>query len=126
MAKYDGYILVTPCYNEGPPGGVKNAIDYLYNDIKSKPWMIVSYGVTGGRNAAESLATSLKTIGCEVVDTRPALSFARTEPLFMGMSADLVSAAQGKIGDASLAQWAGMKEEILKGFEEVKALLVRE
>jgi NAD(P)H-dependent FMN reductase len=48
MAKYDGYILVTPEYNSGPPGSVKNAFDYLYHELQQKPIMIVSYGRIGG------------------------------------------------------------------------------
>lgn len=37
IAGFDAYILVTACYNAGPPGGIKNAVDYLLNEIKGKP-----------------------------------------------------------------------------------------
>jgi len=125
IAKYDAYILVTACYNAGAPGGVKNAIDYLYNEVKTKPWMIISYGTFGGVPAAEALTQNLESMGCVVVNTKPALFFARVEPVVMGMSADLMSAAQGKVGEASLAAWGEKKDEILKGFEEVKTLLIK-
>ena len=41
VAEFDGYVLVTACYNAGPPGGIKNALDYLFNEIKGKPCMIM-------------------------------------------------------------------------------------
>src|SRR5688572_10301574 len=30
VAEFDGYVFVTPEYNHGPPGALKNALDYLY------------------------------------------------------------------------------------------------
>ncbi len=30
VASFDGYVLVTPEYNHGPPAALKNALDYLY------------------------------------------------------------------------------------------------
>lgn len=87
--------------------------------------MIVAYGIYGGSPAAESLAASLESVGCVVVDSKPALSFARNEPMTMGMGADSIAASQGNLGEASLAEWAEQSEEILKGLEEVKELLVK-
>jgi NAD(P)H-dependent FMN reductase len=53
---YDGYILVSPEYNHGMPGGVKNAIDFLYNEWIGKPALIVTYGIFGGLKSSEQLA----------------------------------------------------------------------
>jgi NAD(P)H-dependent FMN reductase len=57
-------------YHGGSPGGVKNAIDYLYSKIKGKSWLIISYGVIEGGNASDNLKTSLETMYTHVVETR--------------------------------------------------------
>jgi len=38
-------IFVTPEYNAGIPGGLKNALNYIYNEWLNKPAPIISYGV---------------------------------------------------------------------------------
>jgi len=125
MAKYDGYILVTAEYNGGPPGGVKNALDYLYNEIKGKPWLIISYGVQGGLKSSASLKGSLQTVFAHVVETSPALPFStKGEPVF-GLPYDLSLTWRGELGESSLSEWKGKRGEIVKGFEELKEYLVK-
>ena len=36
IASFDAYIFVTPEYNHGIPGALKNAIDYLYAEWNNK------------------------------------------------------------------------------------------
>jgi multimeric flavodoxin WrbA len=48
---------VTPEYNHGVPGVLKNAIDYLYAEWANKGVGFVSYGVAGGARAVEHLRT---------------------------------------------------------------------
>ncbi|KAH8672509.1 NADPH-dependent FMN reductase [Tricladium varicosporioides] len=126
IAKYDGYVLVTACYNAGPPGAIKNAIDYLYNEIKGKPFLIISYGVEGGVAASESLAKSLLSMFVHVIPTKPSLHFSPKEPNAMGLSRDLQLTWEGKLGENSLADWEGKKGEIVKGFGELKEFLDKE
>jgi NAD(P)H-dependent FMN reductase len=73
IAKYDGYVLVTANYNGGPPGAIKNAIDYLYNEWKGKPILIISYGIQGGTTASDALKTSFEVQQLKVAETRPML-----------------------------------------------------
>jgi NAD(P)H-dependent FMN reductase len=51
----DAFIIVTPEYNHGPPGVLKNALDYLYYEWNNKPVGFVSYGSVGGARAVEQL-----------------------------------------------------------------------
>ncbi len=51
----DGIIFVTPEYNHGIPGALKNAIDLIDNQIVHKPVAIVSHGVMGGARSNEQL-----------------------------------------------------------------------
>ncbi|CAM3626762.1 NADPH-dependent FMN reductase [Occultella aeris] len=55
IASYDGYVFVTPEYNHGVPGPLKNAVDYLYTEWNHKAAGFVSYGVNGGVRAVEQL-----------------------------------------------------------------------
>jgi NAD(P)H-dependent FMN reductase len=42
----DGYVIVTPEYNHGYPGQLKNAIDHVHLGWWYKPVAFVSYGAT--------------------------------------------------------------------------------
>ena len=55
IASFDGFVIVTPEYNHGTSGVLKNAIDYLYAEWNNKAVGFVSYGATGGARAAEHL-----------------------------------------------------------------------
>jgi NAD(P)H-dependent FMN reductase len=60
----DAFVFVTPEYNFGMPGSLKNAIDFLHNEWKYKPVGFVSYGgVSAGTRAvqmAKQVVTTLK------------------------------------------------------------------
>jgi NAD(P)H-dependent FMN reductase len=55
VASFDGYVFVTPEYNHGPSGALKNAIDYLYREWNNKAAGFVGYGSAGGTRAVEQL-----------------------------------------------------------------------
>jgi NAD(P)H-dependent FMN reductase len=55
IASFDGFVMVTPEYNHGTSGVLKNAIDYLYAEWNNKAVGFVSYGSVGGARAAEHL-----------------------------------------------------------------------
>ncbi|RYE50214.1 MAG: NADPH-dependent oxidoreductase, partial [Rhizobiaceae bacterium] len=42
----DGYILICPEYNHGPPAVLKNALDFVYAEWNRKPVAFVGYGGT--------------------------------------------------------------------------------
>ncbi len=51
----DAFIIVTPEYNHGTSGVLKNALDYIYAEWNNKPVGFVSYGSVGGARAVEQL-----------------------------------------------------------------------
>jgi NAD(P)H-dependent FMN reductase len=55
IASFDGFVVVTPEYNHGIPGTLKNAIDFLYAEWNNKAVGFVSYGGVGGVRAVEQL-----------------------------------------------------------------------
>ena len=46
---FDVYVFVTPEYNHGTSGALKNAIDYLYREWNNKAAGFVGYGGAGAR-----------------------------------------------------------------------------
>lgn len=55
VASFDAYVFVTPEYNHGPSGALKNAIDFLYREWNNKSAGFVGYGSAGGTRAVEQL-----------------------------------------------------------------------
>src|SRR3954447_20085763 len=55
IGSFDAYVFVTPEYNHGISGALKNAIDYLYREWNNKAAGFVSYGSAGGVRAVEHL-----------------------------------------------------------------------
>jgi len=51
----DGFIVVTPEYNFGPPAVLKNAIDWVYPEWNRKAVTFVSYGGAGGARSVQQL-----------------------------------------------------------------------
>lgn len=55
MAQYDAFIFVTPEYNRGIPGALKNAIDSLGVELQGKSAGFVSYGYDGAIRVVDQL-----------------------------------------------------------------------
>src|SRR5256712_8491354 len=59
IASLDAFVFVSPEYNHGIPGVLKNAIDFLFAEWNHKAAGFVSYGGAGGARAAEQLRLAL-------------------------------------------------------------------
>ena len=68
IASFDAYVFVTPEYNHGPSGALKNAIDYLYREWNNKAAGFVGYGSAGGTRAVEQLRLVMGEL--QVADVR--------------------------------------------------------
>ena len=68
IAPFDGYIFVTPEYNHGTSGALKNAIDYLYGEWNNKAAGFVSYGSACGARAVEQLRLVMAEL--QIADVR--------------------------------------------------------
>lgn len=55
IASFDAFVFVTPEYNHGIPGALKNAIDFLHAEWNNKAAACVGYGSAGGARAIEHL-----------------------------------------------------------------------
>jgi len=64
----DGFIFVTPEYNQGYSPALKNAVDYLYSEWKDKPAALVGYGADGAAKAIRQLRQVLAFVGLKLQD----------------------------------------------------------
>jgi NAD(P)H-dependent FMN reductase len=70
---FDAFVFVTPEYNHGIPGALKNAIDYLYKEWNNKAAGFVSYGGGAlGTRAVEQLRLVMAEL--QVADVRAQVS----------------------------------------------------
>lgn len=67
----DAFVVVTPEYNHGTSGVLKNALDWVYQEWNNKPVAFVSYGSVGGARAVEHLR--LVAIELQMVPIRNAV-----------------------------------------------------
>ncbi len=74
IEQFDGYVFVSPEYNHGTSGALKNALDYLYPEWNDKAAGFVAYGVAGGVRAVEHLRLVLAELQVATVRNQVALS----------------------------------------------------
>ncbi|WP_437287204.1 NADPH-dependent FMN reductase [Sorangium sp. So ce406] len=65
---FDAFVFVTPEYNHGTSGALKNALDYLYKEWNNKAASFVSYGSAGGARAVEQLRLVMAEL--QIADVR--------------------------------------------------------
>jgi NAD(P)H-dependent FMN reductase len=71
---FDAFVFVTPEYNHGIPGALKNAIDFLYGEWNNKAAGFVAYGSAGGTRAVEQLRLVMGELQVADVRAQVALS----------------------------------------------------
>lgn len=107
----DAIVVVTPQYNRSFPAPIKNAVDYLFAEWDSKPIAIVSYGWTGGSDAAADLTKVLGHVKADVVgstglvfatDLTPEGALTPTDPRGAELSG-LLDTLSSRIGDRETA-----------------------
>ena len=76
IAGFDAFVFVTPEYNHGTSGALKNAIDFLYREWNDKAAGFVAYGSAGGVRAVEQLRLTMGELKVADVRAQVALSLA--------------------------------------------------
>ena len=82
IGEKDGFIVITPEYNHGPPAVLKNALDYVYREWNKKPITFISYapGMGSGIRSVEQLR--LNSIELQMAPLREALHISRVLKTF--------------------------------------------
>ena len=68
IESFDAFVFVTPEYNHGTSGALKNAIDFLYKEWNNKAAGFVSYGSASGVRAVEHLRLIMAEL--QIADVR--------------------------------------------------------
>jgi NAD(P)H-dependent FMN reductase len=125
IASFDAYVFVTPEYNHGTSGALKNAIDFLYHEWVNKAAGFVSYGGAGGARAVEQLRLVMAEVQIATVRNQVLLSMFTD---FENFSVFKPSSHHEKSVDAMLDQviaWGGalrtLREKQTEGAEESTA-----
>src|SRR5881628_700106 len=74
IASMDAFVFVSPEYNHGIPGALKNAIDFLFAEWSHKAAGFVSYGGASGARAVEHLRLVLAEVHVATVRAQLLLS----------------------------------------------------
>ncbi|WP_393062980.1 NADPH-dependent FMN reductase [Streptomyces sp. LN549] len=74
--RLDGFVFVTPEYNNQLPGALKNAIDFVCAGWADKAAGIVSYGAAGGTGSATQLRQLCGLLGLADVPAQVSLHLA--------------------------------------------------
>ncbi len=74
IASFDAFVIVSPEYNHGPSGALKNAIDFVYGEWNNKAAGFVSYGSAGGARAVEQLRLVMAELQVATVRAQVMLS----------------------------------------------------
>jgi NAD(P)H-dependent FMN reductase len=101
----DAFVIVTPEYNHGTSGVLKNALDWVYPEWNNKPVAFVSYGGVGGARAVEQLR--LNAIELQMAPIREAVHIPGEQyfPVIMGKAdADALFSATSEKARGMIAQ----------------------
>src|SRR5437773_11413268 len=74
IGSFDGYVFVTPEYNHGISGALKNTIDFLFREWNNKAAGFVSYGGAGAARPVEQLRLVLAQVQTATVRNPVSLS----------------------------------------------------
>lgn len=70
MDQADGFVLVTPEYNYGIPGTLKNLLDHLFDEWNRKPFgFVTTGGIAGGVRAQDQLRQVISGVRAVTVPT---------------------------------------------------------
>ncbi|MCI4352795.1 MAG: NAD(P)H-dependent oxidoreductase [Thermoplasmata archaeon] len=70
MALADGFVLVTPEYNFGIPGTLKNLLDHLFDEWNRKPFgFVTTGGMVGGVRAQDQLRQVISGVRAVTIPT---------------------------------------------------------
>jgi len=110
----DAFVVVSPEYNHGFPGALKNAFDWLFPEFNNKPVGLVgvSNGATGGARVIEQLR--LLAGNFAMYDIRETVMVKKAQDVF-GADGTLVDASYEK-------QFDGLLASLYKAAEAMKQL----
>jgi NAD(P)H-dependent FMN reductase len=112
IARFDGFVFVTPEYNHSTSGALKNAIDFLYAEWNNKAAGFVSYGSAGGTRAVEHLRLVMAEL--QVADVRAQVA--------LSLITDFVNYSEFAPNEYHVAEVAVMLDQVVAWSEALEPL----
>jgi len=118
IAEADGLLVVTPEYNHGIPGPLKNALDWASRPrdssaLRDKPVLVVSSspGMAGGMRAHAQLVDMLRAVRARIPPGRKVIISNVHEKIVDGWLTDEIAleSAMDAIDDLAEAIWLGKR-----------------
>jgi NAD(P)H-dependent FMN reductase len=107
IASFDGYVFVTPEYNHGMSGALKNAIDFLFQEWNNKAAGFIGYGGMMGARAVEQLRMVMAAVQVATVLPQVGLSlFADFEKFSVFKPTEMQAKSLATLLDQVVA-WSG-------------------
>ena len=126
IGSFDGYVFVTPEYNHGISGALKNTIDFLFREWNDNAAGFVSYGGAGGARAVEQLRLVLAEVQIATVRNQVLLSlFTDFENFSVFKPAPLHEKSVNAVFDQIIAWGGALKALRRKQVENLKLFLSR-
>jgi NAD(P)H-dependent FMN reductase len=114
VASFDGYVFVTPEYNHGTSGALKNAIDFLHREWADKAAGFIGYGASMAARAIEHLRLVMASLQVATVRPQVGLSlFTDFEHLTVFKPADMQEQSLNVLLDHVIA-WSGALKTLRK------------
>lgn len=120
MKRHSAYLIVSPQYNHGYPAVLKNALDYLWYELKGKPVALVTYGGHGGSQSNKQLRQILGAMPFSLVEKSVELTFPKdlVQKAFTGRPLGLDASSDS-------APWSDERETIVAAYDELLDLLIK-
>jgi NAD(P)H-dependent FMN reductase len=117
IAKFDGFIILTPEYNHSISGALKNAFDFVYGEWNNKAAAIVSWGSVGGARAAEHVRLILAELQVATVRAQLMFTFANDFADFTTFSPNAGAAAAVEPMLDQLVSWSAALKSVRENAE---------
>lgn len=62
LERFDGFVFITPEYNQSIPAVLKNALDYAFKEWNLKPAAFAGYGAVGAARAIQHLRLTVAAL----------------------------------------------------------------
>jgi NAD(P)H-dependent FMN reductase len=107
IARFDGFIFVSPEYNHSTSAALKNALDYLYAEWQNKAAAFAAYGSLSGARAVEHLRLICAELQMATVRQQLAFSLFTDFESFTAFTPASLHKDSAAIMFDQLESWAG-------------------
>ncbi|THH01787.1 hypothetical protein EW026_g943 [Hermanssonia centrifuga] len=116
VSSCSAFAVISPEYNGGYPGELKNSLDHLYTEWAGKPVLLITYGSRGGFRCSAQLRGVLTSMKMTVLD----------DPVGIKMPKDFVAGSERVVPGEGFPEFLSPYEELVgKAADDLKDRLLK-